>query len=218
MRLRHVLLPVVLATAAAGVHAETTGLTEFTYQTGEPRAPEQEAVVFELADLAFKDLPETQSIQGDAALTFRAIAPVERLSVELDRNFKVSSVELDGQPVPADAWRNPEGRMTVELPRPLAAGDSTVLRIRYAGKPHVAKRAPWDGGFVWAKAPTGEPWIASAIQGSGCDLFWPCIDHPLGEPLQGCQSELWLLAHPESRHLRRIAVAYQHFAEQIRLP
>jgi DNA-binding transcriptional LysR family regulator len=40
----------------------------------------------------------------------------------------------------------------------------------------------------------------------------------LGEPLDGCQSELWLLAHPESRHLRRIAAAYQHFAEQIRLP
>ena len=41
---------------------------------------------------------------------------------------------------------------------------------------------------------------------------------PLGDPLDGCESELWLLAHPESRHLRRIAAAYQHFAEQIRLP
>ncbi|MDB5898511.1 MAG: LysR family transcriptional regulator [Ramlibacter sp.] len=40
----------------------------------------------------------------------------------------------------------------------------------------------------------------------------------LGEPLEGCASELWLLAHPESRHLRRIAAAYQHFAESIRLP
>jgi DNA-binding transcriptional LysR family regulator len=40
----------------------------------------------------------------------------------------------------------------------------------------------------------------------------------LGEPLAGCQSDLWLLAHPESRHLRRIAAAYQHFADNIRLP
>jgi DNA-binding transcriptional LysR family regulator len=40
----------------------------------------------------------------------------------------------------------------------------------------------------------------------------------LGEPLAGCASELWLLAHPESRHLRRIATVYQHFADQIRLP
>ena len=40
----------------------------------------------------------------------------------------------------------------------------------------------------------------------------------LAGPLAGCSSELWLLAHPESRHLRRIAVSYQHFSEAIRLP
>jgi DNA-binding transcriptional LysR family regulator len=41
---------------------------------------------------------------------------------------------------------------------------------------------------------------------------------PLSEPLDGCESLLWLLAHPESRHLRRIAAVYQHLAGAIRLP
>lgn len=41
---------------------------------------------------------------------------------------------------------------------------------------------------------------------------------PVGPPLDGCESQLWLLAHPESRHLRRIAVVYQHLADVIRLP
>jgi DNA-binding transcriptional LysR family regulator len=40
----------------------------------------------------------------------------------------------------------------------------------------------------------------------------------LSPPLQDCESSLWLLAHPESRHLRRIAVVYQHLADAIRLP
>jgi len=40
----------------------------------------------------------------------------------------------------------------------------------------------------------------------------------LSEPLEGCDSQLWLLAHPESRHLRRIAAVYHHFAQSIRLP
>jgi DNA-binding transcriptional LysR family regulator len=35
--------------------------------------------------------------------------------------------------------------------------------------------------------------------------------------LDGCESQLWLLAHPESRHLRRIAAVYQALAEGIRL-
>ena len=41
---------------------------------------------------------------------------------------------------------------------------------------------------------------------------------PLSGPLEGCESQLWLLAHPESRHLRRISAAYQHLAAAIRLP
>lgn len=40
----------------------------------------------------------------------------------------------------------------------------------------------------------------------------------LTEPLDGCASDFWLLAHPESRHLRRIAAVYAHFAQNIRLP
>ncbi|MBB5019313.1 DNA-binding transcriptional LysR family regulator [Chitinivorax tropicus] len=34
-------------------------------------------------------------------------------------------------------------------------------------------------------------------------------------PLADYQSELWLLTHPESRHLRRIAVAYNYLADNI---
>jgi DNA-binding transcriptional LysR family regulator len=37
----------------------------------------------------------------------------------------------------------------------------------------------------------------------------------LSAPLDGCESQLWLLAHPESRHLRRIASVYQHLAAAI---
>lgn len=40
---------------------------------------------------------------------------------------------------------------------------------------------------------------------------------PVGEPLHEHVSTLWLLAHPESRHLRRISVVYQHFAESLQL-
>jgi DNA-binding transcriptional LysR family regulator len=39
---------------------------------------------------------------------------------------------------------------------------------------------------------------------------------PISEVLEGCDSELWLLAHPESRHLRRIAAVFEHFATHIR--
>lgn len=36
--------------------------------------------------------------------------------------------------------------------------------------------------------------------------------------LADCETELWLLTHPESRHLRRIATVYGHLAETVQLP
>jgi DNA-binding transcriptional LysR family regulator len=35
--------------------------------------------------------------------------------------------------------------------------------------------------------------------------------------LDECQTELWLLAHPQSRHLRRVATGYSYLAEHLRL-
>lgn len=40
----------------------------------------------------------------------------------------------------------------------------------------------------------------------------------LTEPLTDCETELWLLTHPEARHLRRVGVVYTHLAQALRLP
>ena len=173
--------PQAVETPAAGP-VPTRQSTAFTLGTDQPRAPEQLAVRFDKADLSIKVIPDDRAIDAVALLDFTATAPVERLVVELDTILTVSEVAVDGVPVPADRWSNPEGRMTVELGRTLAPGETAQLRIAYAGRPRVAPQAPWDGGFVWAVAPSGEPWIATAVQPEGCDLFWPCIDHPLAEP------------------------------------
>ena len=180
------LLLVAMPAAARVADTPTSpqpALTAFTLQSGLARAPEQEAVVFEHADLRFRIDPVQQRIDGDATLTFRATRALQRLVVDLDRNYAIAAVAVDGRALAQNAWSNPEGRMTITLPAILAQGATVELRIRYGGKPHVAARAPWDGGFVWARAPTGEPWVASAIEGEGCDLLWPCIDHPQAEPL-----------------------------------
>lgn len=39
----------------------------------------------------------------------------------------------------------------------------------------------------------------------------------LTDILEECETDLWLLAHPESRHSRRVATVYAHLAENIRL-
>jgi aminopeptidase N len=157
-------------------------LTAYSSNSGAGRTPEQLAVSFEKADLKLRIEPSSRSIRGDATLTFAARSALQRIVLDLDRNLPIDAVEVDGQRLPASRYSNPEGRLSIELPRAVAAGGNVAVRVLYHGQPHVAKRAPWDGGFVWSHTADGQPWVASAVQGEGCDLFWPCIDDPMGKP------------------------------------
>jgi hypothetical protein len=40
----------------------------------------------------------------------------------------------------------------------------------------------------------------------------------LGTEIEECQTELWLLTHTDSRHLRRVSVVYRHLADHLALP
>jgi aminopeptidase N len=175
---------IALAGASALLTACSTiqpPLTDYSLGSGAPRSEAQQALDFDKADLKLRIEPATQSITGDVTLTFGTRAPLSSIELDLDRNLPIDAVEVDGQLLPAASWRNPEGKLSIDLPQPLQPGKQVAVRVQYHGRPHVAKRAPWDGGFVWSTTPDGQPWVASAVQGEGCDLFWPCIDHPTGK-------------------------------------
>jgi aminopeptidase N len=152
-------------------------LTATTAASGLSLTEEQKSVDFTSADLTFVIHPESRSIEGKSILDFRVKNPIDRIQVDLDRNLPIRRIAVGGVALARTRWSNPEGRVTVMLPRRFAAGETLQLSIDYAGKPHVAKKAPWDGGFVWAKTPKGQPWVATAVEGEGCDLFWPCFDN-----------------------------------------
>ncbi len=174
---------VALLTAAAPLPKKgEPAITAQTQRSGGVLTPEQTALRFDSADLAFEVLPETESLNGVATLTFTAKAPLTRLPIDLDRNLPVSAIAIDGVPLAPSAWSNPEGRLTITLPKSVPAGGKVTAKITYGGTPHVAVKAPWDDGMVWSKTPDGRTWFATTAEGYGCDLFWPCLDFPTGEP------------------------------------
>ena len=188
----HALRPTLLAACLAlslGAHAaDATSqpsqppLTTLTENSGGAMPAEQKRVHFDHAELHIAVDPSKQSIDASATLSFTARASTDVLLLDLDRNLPISAIEVDGKPVAAKNWSNPEGRLRIQLPHALANGDKVSATVHYAGRPHVAKKAPWDGGFVWSHTASGQPWVGSAVEGEGCDLFWPCIDHPEGKP------------------------------------
>ncbi len=175
-------LPLAALLLVAAAEPGKPPITAQTSSSGGPLDPAQKAVRFDFADLAIEVFPEREAIAGTATLYFTTRAATGRLAIDLDRNYAISAVAVDGRPLATSAWSNPQGRVAIKLPRRVAAGQKLAVRIAYAGKPHVAVRPPWDGGFIWAKTPAGQPWIATAVQMEGCDLIWPCIDYPTYEP------------------------------------
>ena len=158
-------------------HRKPAELARRTAKTGLPLTLEQRSVDFQTADLTFDIQPEHRRIEGHAVLGFAVKAPIAKLQFDLDPELPISAVAADGRVLPGSAWSNDGGLVTVTLPTAKRAGDKLTLAGDYAGQPHVAKRAPFDGGFVWSHIKDGRPWVASAVEGEGCDLFWPCFDN-----------------------------------------
>jgi len=122
---------------------------------------------------------ESKSIAGSAEITFRATRAMTILELDFDGLFQIDSVSDAEGPL---AYTRSDAKLFVSLRREVGGGDTHSVLIAYQGRPHEAVRPPWSGGFQWSQTPSGKPWVATAIQGEGCDLWWPCMDHPQGEP------------------------------------
>lgn len=158
--------------------AQQQPLAPFTAQSGAPLDDVQAAMEVPSLALGLTVDPAGQSLSGQADYRVRASAPLDRVHFDLDPRFAVSRVAVDGRSLAPGAWTNDGGLLKIALPAPLAAGQEATVTIAYAGRPFIAPRAPWEGGIVWSRTPDGQPWVATAVQGFGCDLFWPCLDYP----------------------------------------
>ena len=138
-------------------------------------------------DLAIRVFPDERRIAGKNLVTVVARHPLAAFELDLVDRLRVEGAAVDGV---AAAVSHRRGRVVVELARPWQAGERHQVEIVYGGRPRRAPRAPWDGGFVWAKSRSGEPWIAVAVQGEGADEWWPAKDHPSDEPDEGVGIEL----------------------------
>ncbi len=124
-------------------------------------------------------LTAEKAIAGSSDITFRAIQAMSVLELDFDGLFVIDSVsDADGQL----NYRRDPAKIYITLRDEVAEGATHTVSVAYHGIPHEALDPPWKGGFTWETTPSGKPWIATSIQGEGCDLWWPCKDHPAGEP------------------------------------
>ncbi len=154
-------------------------LTAQTRKMGGALPPEQQALEIRHLDLATRVFPEQQRIESTATLTLRTSANLAELVVDFHPKFTIHRVQVDGRDVPPSNYSNPDGQLRVRLRRATTPGATIILRVVYSGTPPLAKRPPWEGGTTWTRTTDGNsPLVDTSLWGGGCDLLFPCIDHP----------------------------------------
>lgn len=136
-------------------------------------------------DVTFYDLeirvdPQTESIKGFNKIYFKVVDDFNEMQVDLFPNMKVDKIVLDdGTEL---KYTREYGAVFISYPHELKKNTIRHITFYYSGKPIVAKNPPWDGGFIWTKDKSGNPWVEVTCQGTGASLWWPNKDHQSDEP------------------------------------
>ncbi|MFN3848958.1 MAG: M1 family metallopeptidase [Spirosomataceae bacterium] len=129
--------------------------------------------------LKVKVNPDERSIEGSTTIQYKVDRPYPILQVDLQPPLEIKQITQDGQTL--TYRKDGHNVYFVNLTKPQVAGKTESIIVEYSGKPRVAKRAPWDGGFSWAKDAEGNHFIATSCQGLGASAWWPCKDHMYDE-------------------------------------
>lgn len=123
--------------------------------------------------------PDDSTFRGTNTIVFTALQPQSVMQVDLQPPMKINSVTRNNQQLnftrDGNAW-------FVDLGQEVPAGSKAAIEVSFEGKPKISHRPPWDGGVTWSHDVNGNPWVATANQGDGASLWWPCKDHMYDEP------------------------------------
>ncbi len=123
--------------------------------------------------------PDDSTLTGDVLIQYRVLEPAQKMQIDLQQPMMIDEVLQSGQPVTFERLGNVYYLHFDQIQK---AGEINQVQVFYHGRPKVSQRPPWDGGLTWTTDSDGNPFIATACQGSGASLWWPCKDHMYDEP------------------------------------
>ena len=130
-------------------------------------------------DLHVKVTPSDSSIRGYNDIAYRVLQPGREMQIDLMEPLAVDSIIHDSVALP---FRREGNAFFVTFGEARPAGAVEKVRVYYHGRPRVALRPPWQGGFTWATDSLGRPWVVTTDQGMGASVWWPDKDTQADEP------------------------------------
>lgn len=141
--------------------------------------PEREWWDLSYYHLDIKVDPSDRSIKGSNLLRYKVLKENQLMQIDLQPPMKIIKVTQDGSEL---SWKRDGNAWFIMLQKVQKTGQTEEMVLWYEGNPKVSENPPWSGGITWNKDGNGNDFIASACQGDGASLWWPCKDHPYDEP------------------------------------
>jgi aminopeptidase N len=143
--------------------------------------PEQAVMDIRHYTVALEVNPDQKTIDGYTEVDLTLSQPSDVLLFDLVNLLTVKKITVNKK---EQRFTHENDLIRIPLNTKLSAGKVNV-KIEYGGKPGESERAPWVGGFTWAKDSTGNHWVAITCQGEGAKIYIPVKDHPSDEPNEG---------------------------------
>jgi aminopeptidase N len=138
-------------------------------------------------DLRIKPDLKKKSIKGTINITFRD-SGAHIIQLDLQKPMCIERVYLQNK---SCKFKRDGNVYWVKLPKnTFTKPENKIITVRFSGTPKEAKRAPWDGGWVWKTDQHGNPFVSVACQGLGSSSWFPCKDIQSDEPDFGCSMEI----------------------------
>ncbi|WBV57815.1 M1 family metallopeptidase [Chryseobacterium daecheongense] len=135
-------------------------------------------------DLSVEPDFDQKSIKGTNKISFEIIKDVTNptFQIDLQKPMKADKVEAS---FPIADTKQDGDFIFITTNKNFKKGEKYTIDITYSGNPVIAKKAPWDGGWVFTKDEKGNPWMSVADEGIGVSIWLPTKDIWSDEPDNG---------------------------------
>ena len=126
---------------------------------------------------------QQKSVSGKNTISFQVTKDISEPTFQIDlqqpMDFQILNLTADYK-----VWRE-DDFIFIKSPKNYKKGDNDSFTIQFFGNPIIAKKAPWDGGWVFTEDEKGNPWMSVAQEGTGASLWLPIKDIWSDEPDDG---------------------------------
>jgi aminopeptidase N len=135
-------------------------------------------------DLSVEPNFAEKSIKGTNTISFEIIKDIANPTFQIDLLQPMKADKVEASFLIAESKQDGDF-IWIKANKNFKKGEKYTIDIAYSGNPTIAKKAPWDGGWVFTQDEKGNPWMSVADEAIGASIWLPTKDIWSDEPDNG---------------------------------